>query len=96
VCPCSASRFGFVEVAGIRVRTEYHVTSSVDNTIIGIRGHVVKKCVDKFFHAYCCFRLASSNGIKRYEQFVVHSSCIVEERPDDLLYLQKAFCREWG
>ncbi len=91
MCPGSAARFGFVEVACIHVRTEYHVTSSVDNSIIGIRGHIVQKCVDKLFRAYCCFRLASSDGIKRYEQFVVHSSCIVEDQPDDLLDMQKAF-----
>ncbi len=86
----------FVEVACICVRTEYHVTSSVDNAIIGIRGHVVQKCVDKLFRAYCCFRLVSSDGVKRYEQFVVHSSCIVGERPDDFLDTQKAFGQECG
>ena len=91
MCPGSASRFGLIDVACICMRTEYHVTSSVNNTIIGIRGHIVLKCMDKFSCAYYCIRLAGSNGIKHYEQVVVHSSCIVEERPDDLLYLQKAF-----
>ncbi len=96
MCPGSAVRFGSVEVACICMRTEYHVTSSVDNASIGIRGHVVQKCVDKLFRAYCRFRLASSDGVKHYKQFVVHSSCIVEEQPDDLLDTQKAFGRECG
>ncbi len=41
VCPSSALRFGFVEVACIRVRAEHHVASSIYNTIIGIHCHIV-------------------------------------------------------
>ena len=47
--------------------------------------------MDKLFCTCRYFRLACSNGVECYQQLVVHISCIVEERPDDLLYAQKAF-----
>ena len=42
MCSCAAAGLGFVEKSCIGVSTKDHVTSPVDDAIIGIRGHIVK------------------------------------------------------
>ena len=42
MCSCAAAGLGFVEKTCIGVSTKDHVTSTVDDAIIEIRGHIVK------------------------------------------------------
>ncbi len=47
MCTCPAAGLNLVEVSCICMRTEYHVTCSVDNAIIGVCGNIVQERFDK-------------------------------------------------
>jgi hypothetical protein len=66
MCTCSAVRSSFVEVSCICMHTEYHVTCTVDNAIVGVCGNVVQEHVNKLFHVYCCLSLSCADGIECY------------------------------
>jgi hypothetical protein len=64
------------------MRTEYHVTHSVDNAIVGICGDVVEEHFNKLSHVYCRLSLLCTNGIECYQQLIVNSSCMIQEGPN--------------
>ena len=41
-CTCLTARLGFVEEASIGMRTQNHVTSTIDDAIIWISGNIVR------------------------------------------------------
>ncbi len=49
MCTYFEAGLSLVEVSCIYMRTEYHVTCSVDNAIIGVCGHIVQERFDKLF-----------------------------------------------
>ncbi len=42
VCSRTTARLGFVEETHIGVSTEDHVTSTVDDAVVRIRGHIIE------------------------------------------------------
>ncbi len=85
MCTCSAARSSFVEIASICMRTEYRVTRSVDNAIIGVCGDIVEGVFQCLFPVYCCLSLLCADGIECYQQLIVASLCIIQEGPDNFL-----------
>ena len=73
----------FIVEASIRVCTEDHVASTIDDTIVGIGSYVVKQLIDcvESFGGGCC--LASTDGTEGNEEFVVNSASVVEETSND-------------
>ena len=46
MCSRAAARLGFVEKSCISVSTEDHATSTVDDAVVRIRGHIVEEEVN--------------------------------------------------
>jgi hypothetical protein len=55
------------------MHTAYHVTCSVDKTVIGVCGNVVQEHFNKLFCVYHCLSLSCADGIECYQQHIFNN-----------------------
>jgi hypothetical protein len=70
--------------AGVSVSTENHVTSA-SGAVIGVCGRVVKKLVHGNIGGFSGCGLLRTQGAEGGKEFVVNSTCVVEESANGTL-----------
>ena len=81
----TAVAFGLIVESSIGVYCEDHAAGTVDGTVVGIGGNIIKELGDCRCCCFCCCCLLGSNGIERDQEFVVDGSCIIKESSYDAL-----------
>ncbi len=80
--------------AGIGVSTENHVTEAICGVIVGVHGQVVKKLVHGNIGGFSDCGLLGTEGAEGGKEFVVNSTCVVEESANYALNSFDTFCGE--
>ncbi len=80
--------------AGISVSAEKHVTGTICGAIVGVHGQVVKKLVHGNIGGFSGCGLLGTEGAEGGNEFVVDSTCVVEESTNDALNSFDTFCGE--
>lgn len=92
----AAACFGCVEIAGVTVDFETHVTGVVFNDGVGMGGTVVEELVGVVVGGFGGFALCGGEGTECDEEGVVDTAAVVLESADDLLDALFAVRREEG
>ncbi len=80
--------------ASIGVRAENHVAGAICGAVIWVRGQVVKELVHGNTGGFSGCGLLGAQGAEAGKEFVVNSTCVVEESADDALNSFDTFCGE--
>ncbi len=80
--------------AGIGVSAENHVAGAICGAVVRVRGQVVKKLVRGNIGCFSGCGLLGTQGAEGGKEFVVDSTCIVEESANDALNSFDTFCEE--
>ncbi len=75
----SAMRIGFVEEAGIRMGTKYHVACLIDYAIIWIGSNIVKEEVHRLFCGDGGLGLAGGDCAEGNKEFAINRLCVVQQ-----------------
>ncbi len=80
--------------AGVDVNAEYHIAGMICGAFVGVRGQVVKKLVHGNIGGFSGCGLLGTEGAEGGKEFVVDSTCIVEESANDAVNSFDTFCGE--
>ena len=73
VCAGAATGSADVEVRGVRVDQEDHVTSTEGDVVGWVGGHVIEELIDGVFGGLCCGGLLLAEFTEGNRECVVHS-----------------------
>ncbi len=80
--------------AGIGMSAENHVAGTICGAVVGVRGQVVEKLVHGNICGISGCGLLGTEGAKSGKEFVIDSTCVVEESTNDALIFFDTFCGE--
>lgn len=82
-----AARLGLVGKADVGVGAYLHPAKTENDAIGGVSCNIVEELRDGLVDVLRrrCLLLLGANGARYWEEFVVHSSTIVEQHPHDVL-----------
>jgi hypothetical protein len=80
--------------AGVGVSAENHVAGRICGAVIWVRGQVLEELVHGNIGGFSGCGLLGAQGAEGGKEFVVDSTCVVEESANDALNSFDIFCVE--
>ncbi len=80
--------------AGVGVSTENHVAGAICGAIVRVHGQVVEKLVHGNIGGFSSCGLLGTEGAEGGKEFVVDSTCVVEESTNNALNSFDTICGE--
>ncbi len=78
--------------AGIGVSAENHVSGAICGAVVWVRGQVVEELVHGNIGGFSGCGLLGAQDAEGGKEFVVNSTCVVEESANDALIFFDTFC----
>jgi hypothetical protein len=90
----STAALGFIVKAGIGMSAENHVAGAICGAVIWVRGQVVKELVQGNIGGFSGYGSLGTQGAKGGKEFIVDTTCVVEESANYALNSFDIFCGE--